>query len=365
MKIVKVKLQDRSYDIVIGREALQRIPKLLENSVPRRDAFIITNSRLKKIYGKSIESVLCGAGYTSKFALVPFTEEAKSSKVVIEVLNKIASYDRKKKIFIVALGGGVIGDLAGFVASIYRRGVPYIQIPTTLLSQVDSAIGGKVAIDLPMGKNLAGAFYQPRLVVSDISLLRTLPKKELRNGLAEIVKYGLIKDLSFFQYLEANHRKVMQRETKALLHVIKRCSEIKADTVARDERDNRDIRIALNCGHTIAHAIEAAGSYRDYTHGEAVAIGLLAETELSCALGIASSKTLNRLESLLKAIGLPSRMEGIDVSAMMKAQEHDKKIITGVNRFVLPARIGNVKIVENIPTGLIRDVIIKRGGGEK
>jgi len=360
MKKVTLNLNERSYNILIGKGALSCLPNELKRLDIGRDAFVVTNPRLKGLYGKKLKGLLRSIGYSVKCQIIPDSERAKSASVCIKILNKIAEYDTKKRIFIIAFGGGVVGDLAGFIASIYRRGIPYVQIPTTLLSQVDSAIGGKVAIDLPVGKNLAGSFYQPRLVVSDVSLLKSLPSFEVKNGLAEIVKYGIIKDEEFFAKLEEKHKDIFDLKTDFMDYVMHRCSKIKAEVVQRDERDKKDIRIILNYGHTIGHAIEAAGGYKNYTHGEAVAIGMLAEAELAYNLGFLKKRSLLRIENLLKAIGLPTFTRGVQLSRVLKAQEHDKKIISGVNRFVLPTRIGRVKVCENVAVSRIASALRQR-----
>jgi len=360
MKKIKVRLKERSYDILIGSGCLNSLGRALGRLDIGRDAFIITNAKIKSLYGRQINRALRKTCSSVRYQVIPDSERAKSVSVCLKILNKIAGHDKKKRIFVVAIGGGVAGDLAGFIASVYRRGIPYVQIPTTLLAQVDSAIGGKVAIDLAVGKNLVGSFYQPRLVVSDVSLLKSLPLFEIKNGLAEIIKYGVIKDVRLFAFIEKHYRDILRLEKSALNYVIYKCSKIKAGIVEIDERDSKDKRIILNCGHTIAHAIETASSYKNYTHGEAVAIGMLAEGSLSCKLGLLRPAALSRLENLLEGIGLPTRLSGVSIGRVIEAQEHDKKIIRQVNRFVLPTRIGSVKICENIPVSLIKSVIRER-----
>jgi len=360
MKTVTVDLGQRRYDIVIGEGSLAFLARALKRLKIGQDAFVITNARIKKLYGSTLNSLLRKGGCSVRYRFIPDSEKAKSVSVCIKVLRELAGYDKKKRIFIIAMGGGVTGDLAGFVASVYRRGIPYIQIPTTLLSQVDSAIGGKVAIDLAVGKNLIGAFYQPRLVLSDITLLKSLPLAQVRNGLSEIVKYGLIKDGALFAYLERNYKKIIGLQKEGLSHVVYRCSKIKADVVRRDERDEKEIRMILNCGHTIAHAVEAACGYERYAHGEAVSIGMIVEALLSRRLGLLSIRAFRRLESLLEEIGLPTRLKGVQIDRVMKAQEHDKKIISGVNRFVLPTKIGAVRICRNIPVPDIKSALKER-----
>jgi 3-dehydroquinate synthase len=289
---------------------------------------------------------------------VPDSERAKSLALLTRLICRISEDDRNKGVFIVAFGGGVIGDLAGFVASVYRRGVPYVQMPTTLLAQVDSAIGGKVAVDLPTAKNLAGAFYQPRAVLADTGLISSLDPRQIRSGLAEIIKYGVIKDPSLFAYLERNHKKILRREPDALEHIIATSASIKASVVEKDELDNRGLRIILNYGHTIGHAIEAASDFsKRYSHGEAVAIGMAAAADIATGLKILKARDRDRIKSLIRRCGLPTAAKGVEARRIYGAYLHDKKFIRGRNRFLLPERIGRVRVVERVPEGLVKETI--------
>ena len=359
MKKIRVNLGKRGYDILVSRNEIDKLGKFIKRLKIGRDAVIISNPVIKRLFGNKIKNSLTSSGFNVKFEIVPDTEKAKSEKYCIRLLNNVSRFDgARRRIFIIALGGGVIGDLAGFVASIYRRGVPYIHVPTTLLAQVDSAIGGKVAIDLEIGKNLAGAFYQPRLVFSDISLLKSLSKCDLISGMAEVVKYGIIKSPQLFRFLERNYTKILKAEKKALARIIYECSSIKAKVVEKDEHDNKGVRVILNFGHTIGHAIEAAASYsKSYNHGHAVALGMLSASFISRQLGLLDEKDYLRIKGLLKKIGLPVTLKGLDLEDILSAQEHDKKFIHGRNRFVLPVRIGRTIIKENIPRQLIEDSI--------
>jgi len=242
-----------------------------------------------------------------------------------------------------------VGDLAGFTASIYKRGIPYVQIPTTLLSQVDSAIGGKTAIDLSAGKNLAGAFYQPKLVFTDVSFLEKLPEKELISGLAEVIKYGIIKSPGLFRFVEKNYNKILGRDRKSLLRVVSECGIIKAGVVEKDEMDNKKIRIILNLGHTIGHAIEAASGYLgSYNHGQAVGLGILASVYIAEKKGFLEKADSRRIKNIIKNTGLPIRLKNVKLKDILSAQAHDKKFIHGKNRFVLPVKIGKVIVKEGI-----------------
>jgi len=232
-----------------------------------------------------LQASLKVGGISSKIRLIPDTEKANHCQLTEGLINDLARFDKNRRIFIVAFGGGVVGDLAGFVAAIYKRGIPYIQVPTTLLAQIDSSIGGKTGLDLSAGKNLVGAFYQPRAVVTDLSVLSTLNKHQLRQGLSEAIKYGIVGDSRLFSYIEKNISSLLTGDTRALAFVVTVCCRIKADIVSRDEREEKSLRTILNFGHTIGHAIETAAGYVKYRHGEAVALGMLAATCISRQMG--------------------------------------------------------------------------------
>jgi 3-dehydroquinate synthase len=324
------------------------------------DAYVITNSRIKNRYGNILGRALKRCGCSVKFKNIPDTETSKSIGMLTSIIKTIAVYDKKKRIFIVALGGGVVGDLSGFVASIYKRGIPYIQVPTTLLAQVDSAIGGKTALDLAEGKNLVGAFYQPRLVFSDVKFLKSLSKRQIRSGLAEVIKYAIIRDERLFSYLEKNYKNILDLKANTLEHIVKNCSETKAKIVQQDEREEKGIRTILNFGHTVGHAIEAAGKFKNYNHGEAIALGMLIAADISRSLKLINTAILQRIEKLIKTVGLPLKIEQVSLAAIINAHYRDKKFIGQRNRFVLINGIGRTKIVENIPLGIIKEAINKR-----
>ncbi len=358
MKTIRVALRSRSYDICIGSGLLKTCGAALKKLRIGTDAVVITNRRLWGLYGKRLQATLRRNGFSVRFEIVPDSEKAKSVRIAAKLLTALAEYDVRRRVFIIALGGGVVGDLAGFVAATYKRGIPYVQIPTTLLAQVDSAIGGKVAIDLAVAKNLAGAFYQPRIVISDISLVKTLPPRQVRSGIAEIIKYGVIKDPKLFRFLETGYREVLKLDTGTLEYVIAASSRIKAAVVAKDEFDRTGARAILNYGHTIGHAIEAASGYSDrFSHGEAVAIGMAAASRISASLGIFKEADADRIEALLKKTGLPVKAEGLKPAAVYGSHLHDKKFIRGTNRFVLPVKIGSVRVVEGVPERIVKSVI--------
>jgi len=356
---IKVNLGSRSYEILVGRGILAEAGKLIKKLKLGSDAIIITNPVIHSLYGSILTSSLKKSGISVKIEKVADSERAKSFDQFHKLINRISSYDVKKTPFIIAFGGGVVGDLAGFVASVYKRGIPYIQIPTTLLAQVDSAIGGKVAIDLDCGKNLIGSFYQPRLVISDTSVLRSLKLRDVRCGLAEILKYGVIKDKELFALIEKNTDKLLRLDYDLIKEVIISCSKIKAGVVEKDEFDKKDERIILNFGHTIGHAIETASNYQDqYRHGEAVAIGMVAAAKIAYRQKILKSVVrLNRIESALIKLGLPIKFRKLNTDRIIKALFHDKKFVNAKPRFVLLNRIGKVSAYEGIPLKVIRTTI--------
>lgn len=359
MKKIYVNLDSRSYDIITCRDEIALLGKFIKRLKLGSDAVIITNSRVKKLFGDRIKKNLLSSGFNIRFEIVPDSERAKSERHCIRLLNNISRFDGvHRRVFIIALGGGVIGDLAGFVASIYRRGIPYVQVPTTLLAQVDSAIGGKVAIDLNIGKNLAGSFYQPCLVVSDTVFLKTLSDKDFISGLAEVIKYGVIKSPELFRFIKKNLGKILSRDARTLQYIVHACSVIKARVIEKDERDNKNIRIILNLGHTVGHAIETAAGYnRSCNHGQAVALGILAASFISLKMGLLKASEYLKIEALIKDTGLPIKLKGLALRDILLAQGHDKKFIHGKNRFVLPLEIGKVTVKENIPNSLIKESI--------
>lgn len=357
MKKIRVSLGKRSYNILIGRGLIHKCGRIIKALDIGKDAVVITNSRIAQLYGRAVEKSLKRSGFTVRFELAADSEKAKSLSSAGTILNRLGRYDVKRRIFIAALGGGVIGDLAGFVASIYRRGIPYIQIPTTLLAQVDSSIGGKTAVDLAAAKNLVGSFHQPRVVISDVSALGTLSSRQMRNGLAEVIKYGVIKDSSLFGYLEVNHKKALKLEILSLEHVVSRSAKIKADIVAKDEFDRKRARAILNYGHTIGHAIEAADSYSGrYDHGEAVALGMIAAGRIAIKLGLFKEPEALRVEELIRNCGLPVSINNVSRMRIYEAHLHDKKF-SRRNRFILASRIGSAKAVDGVPDSVIRGII--------
>lgn len=360
MKKITVNLKKRTYNIIIGPQTLKSAGKYLSDLAIGDFAYIISNPLIYKKYGLQIEKILKKHGFDLKKRLVPDSEKSKSFEVAGSIIRDMAVSARKRRVFVIALGGGVIGDMAGFVASIYKRGVPYIQIPTTLLAQVDSSIGGKTAVDLSVGKNLVGSFYQPVLVLTDPVLLKTLPSRQIKSGLAEIIKYACIKNRRLFTYLQDNMEKILELDLKALEFIIASCCRIKAEIVSYDERETKSFRTILNFGHTLGHAIETAGNYKAYNHGEAVALGMLLAADISEKLSLTGKSTVKRIESLIKRAGLPDKLMKIPLNKVISAHYHDKKFIGSKNRFVLISKIGKTLIKENIPIEVIKETIQNR-----
>ncbi len=358
MKKIRVHLGERSYDVLIGRNLIRNCGRIIKKLKIGTDAVVITNSRVAALYKKTIEKALKRDGFTVRFELVPDSEKAKSLSIASAILNSLGRYDVDKRIFIIALGGGVVGDLAGFLAAVYRRGVPYVQIPTTLLAQVDSSIGGKVAVDLSVAKNLVGSFYQPKAVICDVSAIKTLSPRQIRNGLAEIIKYGIIKDAALFRYVESNYSKILKLDMGTLEHVVFKSAGIKADIVAKDELDRRRVRAVLNYGHTIGHAIEAASGYSGkYDHGEAVALGMRVAGRVALKLGLIKEPDAVRIETLIRKVGLPVTIRGIAVPKIYKAHLHDKKFTKGRNCFILAVNIGSVIIIDGVADSAVRNAL--------
>ncbi len=361
MKKTLVKLGKRSYPIIVGQNVIGKVPPLVKSLDLGDNAVIITNPIINKLFGKTLERLLNKNSINSATILVGDSEKSKSEKVAFKVLHKIASFDNKKGIFVIALGGGVVGDLSGFVSSIYKRGIPFLQIPTTFLAQVDSSIGGKTAIDLDVAKNLVGSFYQPKAVITDINFLKTLPRRQVLNGLGEVIKYGIIKDKDLFYFIENRFKEILKLDIKVLEYIVFTAASIKAKYVEKDEFDALGIRAELNLGHTIGHAVEAAIGFNNrYNHGEAVSFGIVIATEISKELGLIKEEDSSRIISLIKNMGLPTVVRGLSLDKIIKTTYYDKKIVKGVNRFILPTGIGKAKVVKDVPIALVKKVLRKR-----
>jgi 3-dehydroquinate synthase len=359
MKTIRVNLKERSHNIIIGNRLLNSAGKIIRKLNIGNDAFIITNSLIKNRFGRQLSRALKQAGIDIKFRPVPDSEQSKSIEVAYSLVRDLSKFDKKRRVFIIALGGGVVGDIAGFVASIYKRGIPFIQVPTTLLAQIDSSIGGKTAIDLIVGKNLVGAFYQPKLILTDISTLDSLDTRQIRAGLAEAIKYGIIKDGFLFGYLEKYYTDILKLNKRKVEFLVYRCSKIKARIVELDEIEKKGIRTILNFGHTLGHAIEAASGYRGLNHGEAIALGMLAATYISKKIGFIDEAIYERIKNLIESTGLPVKIKKSSIPRIIKAHYRDKKFIGEKNRFVLIKGIGRPIIVRGIKLEIIKEALKK------
>lgn len=346
-KTIKVKLAEKTYPILAGEKSLVFLPALINKTHLGSDAVVITTSKIFSLHGEKIKSQLQKSCRHILWLTVRDSEKSKSAHVALDLIEKITRFDIKKDIFLVAFGGGVIGDLTGFIAAIYKRGVPYVQIPTTLLAQVDSSIGGKTALDTKCGKNLIGAFYQPKFVLADTALLKTLPKKEVLAGLAEIIKYAVIKNKDLFAFLEKNLINIFNFNQTVLTHVITTCASMKALIVSQDEYDKKGIRIVLNFGHTTGHAIEAVSNFK-INHGDAVSMGMIYACRLSKKINLLSEKSSLRITSLIREAGLPSKILPIKPQEILKIMNFDKKTKKGRMRFILLKNIGETKVVDNL-----------------
>lgn len=342
MEKVTVHLQERSYPIYIGAEVLPAIGGLSRSLGLSGRGALITNPVVGSLYSQHILSSFEENGIALSLLEVPDGEEFKSLQEAGVLYDRLLPLGLDRRSPIVALGGGVIGDLAGFVAATFMRGLPLIQVPTSVVAQVDSSVGGKVGVNLPQAKNMVGAFYQPCVVFSDVTLLRTLPAREFRAGLAEVVKYGVIADKAFFAWLEANVAAILEGEEGAVIHSVKTACQIKAAVVERDEQDE-GIRAILNFGHTVGHALEAATGYSRFSHGEGVAIGMAAAARISCQMGLCTDEVPMRLHRLLGKFGLPTELP-IGPEEIVKAMGYDKKLRKDLNHFILTKELGTVTV---------------------
>jgi 3-dehydroquinate synthase len=352
---VGVALQDRSYPILIGDQALQHIASL----AAVRDASklaVVSNTTVYTMYGDALRNALAPTGKHIVSVVLPDGEAHKNWDSLNEVFAALLAQQCDRKTLILALGGGVVGDMAGFAAACYMRGVPFVQIPTTLLAQVDSSVGGKTAINHPLGKNMIGAFYQPQAVIADVGMLKTLPLRELRAGLAEVIKHALIADLQLLAWLEANLPALLSYDAAALTHVVKRSCEIKAAVVAADETE-QGVRATLNFGHTFGHALEAVLGYGAWLHGEAVGCGMVLAAKLSQRLGLLGDAEVLRIAALVRAAGLPVQVpQNAPTAALLDAMRVDKKNEAGSLRFIVLPKLGAAAL-QTVPLQMAGEVI--------
>ncbi|MDD2721249.1 MAG: 3-dehydroquinate synthase [Gallionella sp.] len=355
MVSLEVGLGERSYPIHIGSGLLAN-GELLSQHIPKKRAAIVTNTTVAPLYLEKLQQTLQNIGVSSVPVILPDGEVYKTSETLNRIYDALLTHRCERSTPLIALGGGVIGDMTGYAAASYLRGVPFIQIPTTLLSQVDSSVGGKTGINHPLGKNMIGAFYQPRLVLADITTLDTLPDKELSAGLAEVIKYGLIRDLPFLDWLEQNMAKLLARDLVALQYAVRRSCQNKAEVVAADERESGE-RALLNLGHTFGHAIESGMGYGNWLHGEAVAAGTVMAADLSSRLGWISGQDVQRIRALFIRANLPVEAPDLGAEKYLEYMGLDKKVEGGKMRFVLLKQVGQAVVEGNIPVELLGDTI--------
>jgi 3-dehydroquinate synthase len=358
VRTVHVPLGNRSYNIKIAPGLIDQVGSECARLKLASRCAIVTDTNVGKRYARAVFNSLAAAGFAPSLTIVQPGETAKSLKTVQSCYDQLAAQRIERKSFIVALGGGVVGDLAGFLAATYLRGIAFVQVPTTLLSQVDSSVGGKVGVNLKAGKNLVGAFYQPKLVLCDLNALKTLPEREFRAGFAEVIKYGILYDAKLFAQLERHLPKILRRDQAVLSPVIARCCEIKAEVVGKDETEG-GLRAILNFGHTIGHAIENISGYGTYLHGEAISIGQVAAAKLSRKILGLPERDVERIENLFRNAGLPVQI-GLDSRKRQKlldAMRLDKKVSGGEIKFVLAEKIGKVGWNQRVPENLIRGVL--------
>jgi 3-dehydroquinate synthase len=355
MHTLTVDLGERSYPIHIGPGLLPRAGEWLAGAISSRRALVVTQPNIDELYGTAVRDGLAAAGFTVATHHVPQGESSKCVAEFMGIHDALFAFGADRGTAVVALGGGVIGDLAGFAASTYMRGVPYVQVPTTLLSQVDSSVGGKTAINHPRAKNIIGTFYQPVMVAADTDTLRTLEHRELLAGLAEVVKYGVIWDAELFARLETDLDALLALDPRVLAPVIHRCCAIKAEVVARDERES-GLRAILNFGHTFAHAVEALSGYGTVLHGEAVAMGMVAAARLAERLALCPEGLAERIRALLARAGLATDYPRLPKAGFLATVGHDKKAVGGKARYVLPTRMGHVEVLADVDEELVLEV---------
>lgn len=350
MEKVTVQLGARAYDILIGHGTLPGLGKAVAATGLKGRCVVVTNPTVGALYEAPVLESLQQAGFAASACRIPDGERFKNTKWIGHIYDHLLEQGLDRRGFIVALGGGVIGDMAGFAAATFLRGIPFVQVPTTVVAQVDSSVGGKTGVNHPKGKNLIGAFYQPRLVFMDMATLSTLPRRELLAGIAEVIKYGVIADRDFFDYLKANVDALLALDPKVTARVVARCCEIKAQVVAEDETETSGRRAILNYGHTVGHAVEAVTRYRKYKHGEAVAMGMVAASRIAHTLGRLPQADVDAQVALIKAFGLPVALpRGLDPDAIVAALGHDKKAAQGKVKMVLASTIGKVDLVPLTP----------------
>jgi 3-dehydroquinate synthase len=358
-----VNLKERSYPVYIGSDLGSGFaPKCIEHGIPK-SLVVVTDTHVASLYLRPLLNNLQHAGFTAQAIVIPSGENQKNLRRAGLLYTEFLQRGIGRASALAALGGGVIGDLAGFIAATYQRGIPLVHIPTTLLAQVDSSIGGKVAVNHPLGKNMIGSFYQPKFVWADIAALTTLPFREIVCGMGEVVKYGIIRDKNLFAFLEDHLDAMLRCSREELLFAQSQCIAVKAEVVSQDEFE-QNIRIILNAGHTVGHALESAGQYRVLKHGEAVLLGLAAESFIAQKLGILSAESYERIVRLIKRIPLKAKLSSLPLPEIFSALQRDKKRIGKKVRFVLPKSIGTTVVVDEVPGTLIKEAMKRTVSGK-
>ncbi len=361
MRTIRAELDnERSYDIIVASGSLPSVGEEVAGVCAGRAAVVVMDSNTGPLYGNDVMESLRHAGFQTFAADIPAGEENKTLETATALYNRLLDVRLDRSGIVVTLGGGVVGDLGGFVAATYMRGIDFVQIPTTFLAQIDASIGGKVGVDLPRGKNLVGAFHQPKLVLIDPDVLATLPQREMTSGLAELIKYGIIADRGLFDFVESQTEALRRLDRDVLEEAIARSCEIKAAIVSQDEKES-GIRALLNYGHTVGHGIEVSAGFGKYSHGEAVAIGMVSAAMISEAKTLAPSGTARQIADLLEKVGLPTVVhDSVDTEAVMRAIGHDKKVRLGKLRFVLPKSIGTVVVSDNVNESDVRQALAEQ-----
>ncbi|MDB5313623.1 MAG: aroB [Gemmataceae bacterium] len=358
MHTVRVNLGPRAYDIALSTADPAGVGPFTRARLPKSKLALVVADANTASHGRAVEAGLKEAGFRTALGVIPAGEGSKSLAEAGRLYDALYEMAADRQTAVVAVGGGVVGDLAGFVAATYNRGLPLVMVPTTLLAMVDSSVGGKTGVNHPKGKNLIGAFHQPAGVWIDTAYLSTLPDREFLSGLAEVVKYGVILDAGFFEYLEATAAEVRARKPDALVSIVARSCRLKADVVEKDEREETGLRAVLNYGHTFAHAFETVGGYGGWLHGEAVAAGMMCASRLAERHGLIGPELSRRQRALLAAFSLPTRpLPGWPVDALVAVMRRDKKAAGGQLRFILPTRLGEVKLFDDVPESLVREVL--------
>ena len=353
---LRVHLGERAYDIVVSGDSLHRLGAFARERAQGNTALIITDEHAN-VHAQPIQQSLQEAGFRTSVTIRPSGEGQKSLASAAQLYDALIDLPADRRTVVVAVGGGVIGDLAGFVAATFARGIPLLMVPTTLLAMVDSSVGGKVGVNHPRAKNMIGAFHQPIGVFIDTATLNTLPDREFRSGLAEVVKYGVILDADFFRHIEQTTEPILQRDPAAIQRIVSRSCELKAQIVERDEREETDVRAKLNYGHTFAHAFETAGGYASWLHGEAVAAGMVCASRLAEQRGLIPRETTEQQICLLQAFALPTAPKSWPVQDLLTMMRKDKKALDGGMRFILPTRLGEVALFDDVPENDVRAVL--------